>query len=120
MPLVYDVHHHRCNPDALSNDEALEAAAATWGRREPWVHISSPLDGWRAPNPRMHADYIAPRDVPASWRARRMTVDVEAKAKERAVLRLLRWLQRAPAGARPTIAARRRTASGISARRVEP
>ena len=94
VPLVYDVHHHRCNPDALSCDEALAAAAATWGGREPWVHLSSPRGGWRAANPRMHADFIAARDVPPSWIGRRMTVDVEAKAKERAVLRLQAWLCR--------------------------
>jgi UV DNA damage endonuclease len=94
VPLVYDVHHHRCNPDALDAATALDAAAATWGRREPWAHLSSPLGGWRAPNPRLHADFITPRDLPRSWIGRRLTVDVEAKAKERAVLRLQRWLDR--------------------------
>jgi UV DNA damage endonuclease len=97
LPLVYDVHHHRCNPDRLTIDEATDAAAATWRGREPWAHISSPLGGWRAPNPRSHADFIQPPDVPQAWFRRRVTVDVEAKAKERAVLRLERWLRSAPA-----------------------
>jgi UV DNA damage endonuclease len=88
VPLVYDVHHHRCNPDGLGEDEATDAAAETWGRREPWVHLSSPQKGWTASDPRLHADYIDPRDVPAAWRTRPMTIDVEAKAKERAVLAL--------------------------------
>jgi len=56
------------------------------------VHISSPRDGWRSRRPQLHADYIRPRDVPRSWLGRRITVDVEAKAKERAVLRLRRWV----------------------------
>ena len=56
IPLVYDVHHHRCHPDGLSVEEATDAAAATWGGREPWTHISSPRDGWASSNPRPHAD----------------------------------------------------------------
>ena len=95
VPLVYDVHHHRCRPDALTIDEATDAAARTWRRREPWVHLSSPRGGWRSATPRAHADYIAPSDFPREWLGRRMTVDVEAKAKELAVLRLGRWLARA-------------------------
>jgi UV DNA damage endonuclease len=88
VPLVYDVHHHRCHPDGLSTAEATARAAATWGEREPFTHISSPRDGWEAPDPKPHADYVDPTDFPEVWRGRRMTVDVEAKAKERAVLRL--------------------------------
>ncbi len=88
MPLVYDVHHHRCNPDTLDEEKATDLAAATWGQSEPWVHLSSPRDGWSAPDPRLHADYIAVKDVPVSWRTRAMTIDVEAKAKELAVIAL--------------------------------
>ena len=29
IPLVYDVHHHRCNPDRLTIEEATEQAAVT-------------------------------------------------------------------------------------------
>lgn len=90
IPLVYDVHHHRCRPDGLSLEEATELAAETWKGRDPYTHISSPRDGWQSPNPRPHADYIDPGDFPEAWRGRRMTVDVEAKAKERAVAALIR------------------------------
>jgi UV DNA damage endonuclease len=85
------VYYHRCNPDALGVEEATARAAATWGGREPWAHLSSPRDGWKAPGPARHADFIRPSDVPACWIGRPLTVDVEAKAKERAVLRLQRW-----------------------------
>lgn len=96
LPLVYDVHHHRCHPDALTIAEATAQAAATWGDREPWVHISSPRDGWAAPNPRPHADYVDPADFPEVWRGLRLTVDVEAKDKERAVLALRDAIEGAP------------------------
>lgn len=46
IPLVYDVHHHRCNQDDLSVEEATEQAIATWNR-EPLFHISSPIEGWK-------------------------------------------------------------------------
>lgn len=94
VPLVYDAHHHRCLPDGLSVEEATRAAAATWGRREPLFHLSSPLLGWKGPKPERHHDFINPRDVPRCWLDMRLTVDIEAKAKEHAVLRLRAWLQK--------------------------
>ena len=90
--LVYDVHHHRCNPDRLDVEQATDLASATWCGREPWMHLSSPANGWRAPDRRSHADFIAMRDVPACWRERAITVDIEAKAKERAVMKLRKAL----------------------------
>ena len=88
VPLVYDVHHHRCLGDGLSIEEATEQAFDTWGGREPYAHLSSPRGGWKGPNARAHADYIDPADFPDAWLGRGMTIDVEAKAKERAVLAL--------------------------------
>jgi UV DNA damage endonuclease len=86
VPLVYDVHHHRCLGDGLSVEEATELAAGTWQGREQYVHLSSPKGSWEGPNTRAHADYVDPADFPEEWLGRTMTVDVEAKAKERAVL----------------------------------
>jgi UV DNA damage endonuclease len=86
---VYDVHHHRCKADGLSVAEATGRAAATWGAREPYFHISSPREGWSGGDPRPHADYIDPADVPREWLGMSATVDVEAKAKERAVVALV-------------------------------
>jgi UV DNA damage endonuclease len=93
IPLVYDVHHHRCNPDGLSVEAATELALATWNR-EPLLHISSPASGWSGDNPRPHHMYIDPADFPESWLGlvRPVSIDVEAKAKEVAVLRLTRHL----------------------------
>ncbi|MCS7167626.1 MAG: UV DNA damage repair endonuclease UvsE [Gemmatales bacterium] len=90
IPLVYDVHHHRCLPDDLSVEQATELAYATWNR-EPIFHISSPRSGWRSRDPTQHADFIRPADFPVCWLPLSMTVDVEAKAKEKAVLRLARY-----------------------------
>ena len=91
IPIVYDVHHHRCNPDGLSEEEATQLTSVTWQRvgREPYFHISSPRYGWHSKNIKPHADYIDPHDFPDCWKAANATVDVEAKAKELAVLRLM-------------------------------
>lgn len=62
--------------------------------REQYCHISSPRGGWSSGAARPHADFIDPGDVPDCWLGREMTMDVEAKAKELAVIRLmeeLRW-----------------------------
>jgi UV DNA damage endonuclease len=90
LPLVYDAHHHRCKADALPVAEATARAAATWGRRQPYFHISSPRAGWGAGDARPHADYVDVSDVPESWLRMSVTVDVEAKAKERAVLKVMK------------------------------
>lgn len=87
LPLVYDVHHHRCLPDGLTIEQVTNAAITTW-EREPLFHISSPIEGWHGPKPERHHDYIDPSDFPVCWRPLTLTVEVEAKAKELAVLRL--------------------------------
>lgn len=91
IPLVYDVHHHRCNPDRLTIPEATDRALATWQRldREPLFHLSSPRNGWAGPDTRQHADYINPDDFPPCWQGLDITLDIEAKAKELAILRLV-------------------------------
>ncbi|MBA3480915.1 MAG: UV DNA damage repair endonuclease UvsE [Pirellulales bacterium] len=91
LPLVYDVHHHRCHGDGLSIEEASELAAATWNR-EPLFHISSPKEGWDGPACHRHHDYIDVADFPTGWLGQRITVEIEAKAKELAVSQLQRDL----------------------------
>lgn len=91
VPLVYDVHHHRCLPDDLTVAEATAAARATWNR-EPLFHLSSPLAGWTGPEPERHHDYIDPHDFPPAWRGLALTVEVEAKAKELAVNQLRHYV----------------------------
>lgn len=94
IPLVYDVHHHRCNPDGLTVAAATEACLQSWRRvgREPWFHISSPKYGWRE-KPKPHADFIDGADFPPEWKSLDVTIDVEAKARETAIRRLRQELE---------------------------
>ena len=87
IPLVYDVHHHRCLHDGSSVEATTEMAIDTWSR-EPLFHLSSPKNGWESDNPRNHHDYIDAGDFPSCWANIDITVEVEAKAKELAVLKL--------------------------------
>lgn len=96
VPLVYDVHHHRCHRDELSIEQVTQAACGTWNR-EPLFHVSSPIEGWSGPKPQRHHDFIAIADFPDCWRNLELTVDVEAKAKELAVLKLMGELDSSPA-----------------------
>jgi UV DNA damage endonuclease len=93
IPMGYDVHHHRCHQDGLSEEEATEQAIATWDR-EPMFHISSPIEGWEGPKPERHHDFIDGKDFPKCWHDYDLTVEVEAKAKEAAVLKLKNELER--------------------------
>jgi UV DNA damage repair endonuclease len=54
----------------------------------------SPLEGWSGTKPQRHHDYVNLRDFPDCWRQHRITAEVEAGAKERAVLRLRHELLR--------------------------
>jgi UV DNA damage endonuclease len=92
IPFVYDLHHHRCLPDDHNVAETTQRALKTWNR-EPLFHISSPLRPWGNGNPRNHHDYIDPEDFPEFWLNLDITVEVEAKAKELAVLKLMRDMQ---------------------------
>jgi UV DNA damage endonuclease len=101
--VVFDWHHHRCNPAPSRSDpaEALAAACATWpaGVR-PKVHLSSPrtaIDAkGRSPRLDQHADFVTPWDLLDVVGAAPGPVDVmlEAKAKDLAVLWLRQQLSR--------------------------
>jgi UV DNA damage endonuclease len=91
VPFVYDVHHHRCSTDQLSVEHVTEMALKTWNR-EPLFHISSPKFGWKSSKPAPHHEYINQNDFPLCWRGLNITVEVEAKAKELAVKKLLHQL----------------------------
>lgn len=91
IPLVYDVHHHRCNKDDLSVEEATELAISTWNR-EPMFHISSPIDGWEGKKISPHHNRINVFDFPENWKNLNITVEVEAKDKELAVKDLMESL----------------------------
>lgn len=81
------LHSFVCHPDDLSVERATQDALTTWNL-EPLFHLSIPIEGWDGPKPERHHDYINVKDFADCWRTLDLTVEVEAKAKELAVLRL--------------------------------
>ena len=111
--VVFDLHHHRCNPGRLDAAEALAAAYATWGTVRPKAHVSSPrtelrLVGrgrearLRPPRLDQHADFATPWDLAelVGLAPGPLDVVVEAKAKDLAVL----WLREQSARVLPELA----------------
>ncbi len=92
IPLVYDVHHHRCLADGITVKDATDIAIATWNR-EPLFHLSSPKLGWNGSDPKPHSDMIDPGDFPECWRDKAITLEIEAKAKEIAIEKLIKDLR---------------------------
>jgi UV DNA damage endonuclease len=130
--VVFDHHHHRCNPAPGLEDPAaaLAAALATWpaGVR-PKAHLSSPRTELRAvgrgPAQRLvpplldqHADVVTPWDAAELLRAATRPLDVmlEAKAKDVALL----WLRDQLRRVAPDVAAREELTPGVRARRRTP
>lgn len=96
IPAVFDIHHQRVynNKFGLSHD-TLESqfllSRDTWKNRK-WqrLHISSPKNGFEnIKDSRAHADYIDVQHLPQFlFKYDNLIIDVEAKAKEVAVLKL--------------------------------
>jgi UV DNA damage endonuclease len=106
IPFVYDVHHHRCNTDGFSEEATTQQAVITWNR-EPLFHISSPVEGWKGPRPERHHDFIDVKDFPKCWLDLDVTVEIEAKAKEVAVLKLITQVENREVSRKPKIVQKR-------------
>ncbi|MCM8832221.1 MAG: UV DNA damage repair endonuclease UvsE [Candidatus Omnitrophica bacterium] len=88
IPFVYDVAHHRCLKDNLTIKDATNFALKTWNR-EPLFHLSS-IKKDIGKNSCFHSDYININDFPREWEDINITIEIEAKAKEIAIKRLIR------------------------------
>ena len=87
IPLVFDLHHQRFNKGGMSDREALEAAVDTWPQGvRPVVHWSESQAGRR---PLAHSDFVeAPLEgILYGFDVRNVDIMIEAKAKERALLK---------------------------------
>jgi UV DNA damage endonuclease len=121
-PVVFDNLHHFClNPTGLPMRDAFHVALATWPAGvTPKIHYSSPSTSFdpitekekgnkgrertvtrlRAPKTKAHADFIDPMEFVLFWQAvgageaRPFDIMLEAKAKDVALLRLRKDLER--------------------------
>lgn len=83
--ITFDYFHHQFHHAGVPERDAAWLAASTWGSITPLFHYSESkaLNESVAVNPRAHADYVYNRINPHDIG---MDIDLEAKAKERALL----------------------------------
>lgn len=101
LPMVFDLHHHRCNhEDGSTLGHLSPRFLKTWEGTglPPKLHLSSPKC---ESDPRSHHEYINPDDVyPDLMALREFDTDldamVEAKQKDKALFRLVRELAKMP------------------------
>jgi len=88
VPITFDFHHHRFNDSGLSEEEAFILAKHTWDFHgvRPLFHYSSCRKTFEDPKCKVqaHADFIYEKINDYGWN---VDIEVEAKAKEVAVLK---------------------------------
>ncbi len=85
IPITHDFHHHNYGPQDMSSEEALKLALSTWGNIRPMTHMSSPKTREDSLGKQTaHADYIYEEIKTFGLN---FDVEIEAKAKELAVIR---------------------------------
>lgn len=93
LPMVLDVHHARITNSENYN---LNAVKASWKEQKPLAHISSGKDSFLD---KSHSDYISAVDIKHFfWLFRDFDVEIEAKKKENAVLKVKELLLSLPGG----------------------
>ena len=100
IPIVIDHHHHNINPGSITNDigliEITKRVLQVWNSKgiTPLFHLSESRPGITESDSitarRAHSDYVQtlPNALLETIRDTKINLDIEAKMKERAVLRL--------------------------------
>lgn len=97
IPIVFDYHHHICNPGKLTMDEFLPQVFQSWKGCRPKIHFSSPKSKQKKEF-RSHHDYID-SDVFLAFLQKiekyfwDIDVMIEAKKKDEALFRLIREIK---------------------------
>lgn len=99
IPMVLDIHHHRCYNEGIELGTHLKAIFKTWDDNQwpPKIHISSPKE---FETDRRHADYIEVEDLlrfidlvkPLN---QDLDIMIEAKQKDLALYRLVHEIKQA-------------------------
>jgi UV DNA damage endonuclease len=89
IPITFDFHHHRCNPDSLTESEALELCISTWGKNRALTHYSDSIKIYEDISARdvAHSDWIWAKELPTY--GKEFDIELEVKMKELALLKLI-------------------------------
>lgn len=96
IPIVIDYHHHNINPGTQNLAFLTEKVLQIWKKRNiiPLFHLSESKPGIKITDSitarRAHSDYVEnfPNELLNLIKTERIDLDIEAKCKERAVLKL--------------------------------
>lgn len=88
-PITFDFHHFKCNPDSLTEEEALNLCLSTWHGYSPLTHFS---DSRRLFEDSLakdvaHSDWIWTKSLPIYGKS--FDIELEVKMKEKALLKLI-------------------------------
>jgi len=105
VPMVLDIHHHRCNPGTVSElAPVLPDVFSSWSGTglPPKIHASSPKGLENGTALRSHADLLAVADILPFLKVARNYTDeldvmIEAKSKDLALKSLMKALAAEPA-----------------------
>jgi UV DNA damage endonuclease len=93
VPMVLDLHHHRCNNNGEAIDDLFPLIVETWKKEifPPKIHLSSPKS---ISDIRSHADYVDLDDIVpflhiAKQYTNQLDIMIEAKQKDDALFRLV-------------------------------
>ena len=99
VPMVVDIHHHKCKNDEENIGDLLPKIFDTWNNENlpPKIHFSSPKEGELD---RKHADYIDINDFSSFLDLAKESVNrdfdvmIEAKKKDQALFKLMKDLSK--------------------------
>jgi UV DNA damage endonuclease len=89
LPMVLDIHHHRCNHENDNLQELIGRIKDTWKGQRPKIHLSS---GRSCPTDKHHADFIDFEDYKQAAALVKNDFDImmECKEKDLAVLEIIK------------------------------
>lgn len=88
IPITFDFHHYYCNPNSLSQKEALELCLSTWNGKQAITHYSDSRKIYEDSSAKdvAHSDWIH-NEVPTY--DLNFDIELEVKMKEMALLKIL-------------------------------
>ena len=90
IPITFDFHHHRCNPDHHTEEEALSLCLSSWGSVKAITHYSDSRKLFEDISAKdvAHSDWIWTKELPTYGKS--FDIELEVKMKDLALLKLIR------------------------------
>lgn len=89
IPITFDFHHFKCNPDSLTEEESLDLCLSTWGDVTPLTHYSDSRKLFEDISAKevAHSDWIWTKQLPTY--GKEFDIELEVKMKEKALIKFL-------------------------------